>query len=200
MDPAYLSGLAVFSGSVVGALTSLISASLTKKHEAHARRASEHKLGCQKLYAQFVEEASKLYVDALVRDQPEPSAMVSLYALISKMRIVSDANVVENAEAVIQTILSTYSYPNKTAVELRDLMIKRELLDPLLTFSEVCRDDLHDLHSGADRPARMPAWRHSNLLCSLTQTALGVVPSENLHELFRLPPDRLLGRPHHRAA
>src|SRR4051794_16710398 len=163
MDPAYLSGLAVFSGSVVGALTSLVSATLTKKHEAHARRATENKLGCQKLYAQFIEEASKLYVDALVRDQPEPSAMVSLYALISKMRIVSDANVVENAEAVIQTILKTYSCPNKTVSELRDLLIKREFLDPLLPFSEVCRDDLHDLPSGADRSGRTPTRRQSNL-------------------------------------
>ena len=95
MDPAYLTGLAVFSGSVVGALSSLTSAWLTKKHEARARRASENKLGRQKLYAQFIEEASKLYMDALVRDQAEAPAMVSIYALISQMRMASNANVVE---------------------------------------------------------------------------------------------------------
>src|SRR3954447_3698040 len=63
MDPAYLSGLAVFSGSVVGALTSLVSATLTKKHEAHARRTIENKLGCQKLYAQFIDEALRALLD-----------------------------------------------------------------------------------------------------------------------------------------
>jgi hypothetical protein len=147
MDPAYLSGLAVFSGSVVGAVTSLMSAWLTKKHEARAQHASENKLGRQNLYAQFMEEASKLHVDALVRDQAEASAMVSIYALISTMRMASHADVVESAEAVIRTILTTYSRPNKTFPELQDLMLNREFVDPLLTFSKVCRDELRDLPS-----------------------------------------------------
>lgn len=147
MEPAYLSGLAVFSGSVVGAVTSLVSAWLTTKHEARAQRASETKLARQKLYGQFIKEASKLYVDALVRDQAEASAMVSIYALISKMRMASRANVVENAEAVIRTILATYSRPNKTFPELRDLMLNRAFVDPLLTFSQVCRDELRSLPS-----------------------------------------------------
>ena len=56
----------------------------------------------------------------------------------------SDADVVEKAEAVIRTILSTYSRPNKTFPELQDLMLNRGLVDPLLHFSEVCRDELRD--------------------------------------------------------
>ncbi|MBV8800371.1 MAG: hypothetical protein JO208_11270 [Alphaproteobacteria bacterium] len=147
MDPAYLSALAVFLGSVVGALSSLVTTWLSKTREDHAQRASANKLGRQKLYAQFIDEASKLYMDALVRDQAEPSAMVSLYALISKMRMVSDPNVIENAEAVVATILETYSHPNKTFPELRDLTLNRGLVDPLLTFSEICRDELRDLPS-----------------------------------------------------
>ena len=91
VDPAYLTGLAIFSGSVVGALTSLTSAWLTKKHEARHQRASEAKLWRQRLYAQFIDEASKLYLDALVRDQAEAPAMVGLYALLSKIRMTSTA-------------------------------------------------------------------------------------------------------------
>jgi hypothetical protein len=152
MEPAHLSGFAVFAGSVVVALGSLASAWLTKKHEARTRRASENKVGRQKLYAQFIEEASKLYVDALVRDQAEASAMVGIYALISRMRMVSNADVVENAEAVIRTILSTYSRPNKTFPELQNHMLNRGFVDPLLNFSEVCRDELRDFsHSSSAR-------------------------------------------------
>ena len=76
VDPAYLTGLAIFSGSLVGALTSLTSAWLTKQHEARHQRASEAKLWRQRLCAQFIDEASKLYLDALVRDQAEALAMV----------------------------------------------------------------------------------------------------------------------------
>jgi hypothetical protein len=153
MDPAYLTGLAIFAGSVVGGLTSLTSAWLTKKHETGARRASENSVGRQKLYAQFMDEASKLYVDALVRDQAEPAAMVSIYALISKMRMVSHITVVESAEAVIRTIFTTYSRPNKTSPELQKLTLNREFVDPLLTFSEVCREELHSLPS-LETPSR----------------------------------------------
>ncbi len=143
MDAAYLTGLAIFAGSVVGGLTSLTSAWLTKNHETRARRASENSVGRQKLYAQFMNEASKLYVDALVRDQAEAAAMVSIYALISKMRMVSDSTVVESAEGVVQTILTTYSSPNKTSPDLQKLLLNREFVDPLLTFSKVCRAELH---------------------------------------------------------
>ncbi|MCC2664693.1 MAG: hypothetical protein K0R61_4692 [Microvirga sp.] len=52
VDPAYLTGLAIFSGSVVGALTSLTSAWLTKQHEARHQRASEAKLWRQRLKPQ----------------------------------------------------------------------------------------------------------------------------------------------------
>ncbi len=147
MDTAYLSGFAVFAGSVVVALGSLISAWISKRHEARARRASENKVDRQKLYAQFIEEASKLYVDALVRDQAEAPAMVSLYALISKMRMTSGTNIVTSAEAVVRTILKTYSCENKSSPELQHLILNRKFVDPLLAFSEVCRDELRDFPS-----------------------------------------------------
>jgi hypothetical protein len=152
MEPAHLSGFAVFAGSVVVALGSLATAWLTKKHETRTRRALEDKVGRQKLYAQFIEEASKLYVDALVRNQAEASAMVGIYALLCRMRMVSNADVLEKAEAVIQTILTTYSRPNKTFPELQNLMLNRAFVDPLLNFSEVCRDELRDFPQ--DRSAR----------------------------------------------
>ena len=147
MDAAHFTGLAVFAGSVVGALISFTSTWLTTRHENRTRRVSENKVGRQKLYAQFIHEASKLYVDALVREQADTSAVVSIYTLLSQMRMASNAAVVEAAEAVIRTILTTYSRPNKTFPELQDLMLNRGFVDPLLTFSEVCRDQLNELPS-----------------------------------------------------
>ena len=143
----HLYGLSAFGGSAVGALTSIASAWVAKRHEQRAKRASMNKVNRQHLYARFIDEASKLYMEALVRDQAEASAMVSIYALISKMRMASNADVVEKAETVIRTILSSYSSPNKTFPELQDLMLNRGFVDPLLTFSEVCREELRSLPS-----------------------------------------------------
>ena len=81
--------------------------------------------------------------------------MVGLYALLSKIRMTSNAGVVESAEAVIRTILRTYSRPNKSTPELQDLVLHRTFVDPLLAFSEVCRDEL------GDRPSRRHALRRS---------------------------------------
>ena len=75
-----------------------------QKARARAKRVAENKVGRQKLPAQFIEEASKLHADAPVRDRADASAMAGLYALISQMRMVSNATVVEKAEAVIRTM------------------------------------------------------------------------------------------------
>jgi hypothetical protein len=90
-------------------------------------------------------EASKLYADALVHDQAEVSALVSVYALISRMRVVSSSPVIEKAEAVVHLIIDTYFTPNKTFSEVRELMNGRAI-NPLRAFSEECRAELHALN------------------------------------------------------
>ena len=98
------------------------------------------------MYKQFIDEASKLYADALVHDQAEISALVSVYALIGRMRVVSSPAVIEQAEAVVRTIVDTYFAPNKTFPELRKL-ISSHAIDPLRPFSEQCREDLSNSYS-----------------------------------------------------
>ena len=144
MNPAYLSALAALAGSAVGGLTSLGSAWLTQRHQDRATRRSRDKARRQKLYKQFIDEASKLYADALVHDKAEIAALVSVYALISRMRVVSSPAVVEKAEAVVRVIVDTYFAPNKTFPELRKLM-SSHAVDPLRAFSEECHAELQAL-------------------------------------------------------
>ena len=146
MNPAYLSALAALAGSAVGGLTSFASAWLTQRHQDRARRISGDKAKRQKLYKQFIDEASKLYADALAHDQAEVSALVSVYALISRMRVLSSSAVVEKAETVVRMIVDTYFAPNKTFPELRSLM-NSHAVDPLRTFGEACRAELQALNA-----------------------------------------------------
>ena len=141
MNPIYLSALAALSGSVIGGLTSLASAWLTQHSQDRARRLTQDKVKRQKMYKQFIDEASKLYADALVHDQAEVSALVSVYALINRMLVLSRSDVVENAEAVVRTIVETYFAPNKTSPESRELM-DSDAIDPLRAFSEMCRAEI----------------------------------------------------------
>jgi hypothetical protein len=144
MEPAYLPALAALAGSALGGLTSFASAWLTQHHQDRARRLSQDKARRQKLYKQFIDEASKLYADALVHDKAEVSALVNVYALVSRMRVLSSSAVVERAEAVLRMIVDTYFTPNKTFPELRSLMNSHPI-DPLRAFSEECRAELETL-------------------------------------------------------
>ena len=143
MNPIYLSALAALAGSAIGGLTSLASAWLTQHSQDRARRLSQDKV---RRHKQFIGEASKLYADALVHDQAEVSALVSVYALINRMRFLSRSDVVEKAEAVVRTIVDTYFAPNKTFPELREL-VDGDAIDPLRAFSEICRAELQALEA-----------------------------------------------------
>jgi hypothetical protein len=65
--------------------------------------------------------------------------LVALYALIGRMKILSSDEVIEAAEKVGRLILETYLSPNRTFVDLPDLLHE---VDPLRDFSEACRREL----------------------------------------------------------
>jgi hypothetical protein len=144
MNPAYLPAVAALAGSAIGGLTSLAAAWVTQQRQANARRLAQDKSRRQKLYKQFIEEASKLFADALVHNESEVSALVSVYALISRMRVLSSSVIVEKAEGVVRMIIETYFSANKSFLELRHIMGSRAM-DPLRDFSEACREELRTL-------------------------------------------------------
>jgi len=144
MHPAFLPALAALAGSATGGLTSFASTWLTLRRQGSTSQRSRDLARRQKLYKLFIDEASKLYADALVHDKAEVSALVGVYALISRMRVLSSPAVIEKAEAVVRMIVDTYFAPNKTFPEVRKL-VESHAIDPLRTFSEACRAELQAL-------------------------------------------------------
>jgi hypothetical protein len=141
MNAAYLSAFAALAGSVIGGLTSFAVAWVTQRHQANVQWLLQEKTRRQELYQQFIEEASNLYVDALIHDQTAIPPLVSLYASINKMRVISDPGIAERADKVVRIIVDTYALPNKTFQELRALL-DSGALDPLRDFSEACHEEL----------------------------------------------------------
>jgi hypothetical protein len=150
MNAAYVSALAALAGSVIGGLTTFAAAWVTQRQQANVQVLLQEKTRRQDLYKQFIEEASKLYVDALIHDEVAILPLVSLYASINKMRVVSSANIVERADKITRTIVAAYFLPNKTLPELH-AMVESGALDPLRDFSEACRQELSALADSADR-------------------------------------------------
>ena len=72
----------------------------------------------QELYKEFIEQASKLYIHALQNDKADISALMGLYAEVSRMRVLSSATVVDSADQIVKKIINEYLEPNKTFPEL----------------------------------------------------------------------------------
>jgi hypothetical protein len=117
---------------------------VTQRQQAYVQWLLQEKTRRQELYRQFIEEASKSYVDALIHDEIALAPLVNLYALINKMRVVSDPRIAERADKFVRMILDTYVLPNKTLPELRSMM-EGDALDPLRDFAEMCREELFAL-------------------------------------------------------
>jgi hypothetical protein len=144
MDPATLSALAALGGAAVGGVTSLSTTWLTQKAQAKLQELAHKRDRREDLYKEFIEEASKLYADALVHNISDISKLVDLYALINMMHVISPRNTFEAAEKVGRTIVSTYLAPDKAVPELEQMMNRGEI-DVLEKFSEAARQEFHHL-------------------------------------------------------
>jgi hypothetical protein len=140
----YLPGIATLAGSAIGGLTSLAWAWVSQSRHDLAEHFEQDKSRRQELYKRFIDEASKLYADALLRNQAHVAGLVGVYALISQMRVLSSASVIEEAEEVVQTIVETYLAPNGT-FPVSPNMVNYDPTYPLHAFSEKCRAELSNL-------------------------------------------------------
>jgi hypothetical protein len=98
MDMFYVPALASFSGSASGTLASIVTGWVTQRRKDSVRYTLRATSQREELCKNFIEEASRLYADALVNDQSEVSKLVDLYALIARMKILSSDAVIEAAE------------------------------------------------------------------------------------------------------
>ena len=142
MDAGYLTAVAALAGSAVGGLTSFCASWLGQSSQFKAQVLLLDKGRREEVYRDYICEASKSYIDALTSDKPDLPKVFTLYALISRMRMVSSPNVIREAERVARLIVDSYPEPNKTFNEVR-VMVDKHTLDPLRGFSEACREELH---------------------------------------------------------
>lgn len=152
MQAAYLSAAAVLAGSTVGGLTSMAASWLSQYVQYRARLQSADLTRREQLYKTFIEAASRTYGHALENDEPNVTNLVDLYALVSRMRMLSSARIVESADSVVNEIVDTYLAPNRTLSEVREAMA-HHAMDPLRQFAEACREELGTLHVVASRAA-----------------------------------------------
>ena len=150
MNASVVTALAALAGAAIGSLTSVIASWLAQHAQARAQQIAQNQIRRQELYKEFIERSSKLYLHALQNDDADVSALMGLYAQVSRMRILSSAAVLDSANQILKKIVDTYLEPNKTFPELRE-MANSGLIDPLRNFSEACREEFQLRSSPFDR-------------------------------------------------
>ena len=147
MDASIVTAVAGLTGAAIGGFTSVLASWLTQHAQAKAQRLEQDQLRRQEIYKEFIKDAAKLYIDALQSDKADVSALMGLYAEVSRMRVLSSASVIDRADEILKKITNVYLEPNKAFPELSE-MAKSGLIDPLRSFSEACRAESERLHFG----------------------------------------------------
>lgn len=142
METGYISALAALAGSAIGGLTSLAASWLNQRVQFSAQQRAANLSRREELYRDFIQEASKWYADAYEHDKPAVSNLINLYALVSRMRVVSSPAVVESADRVVRVIIETYLAPNKSFRDVTEIL-DNQAMNPLCDFSTICREELH---------------------------------------------------------
>jgi hypothetical protein len=142
MDIAYISALAALAGSVVGGMTSGVATWVSQRAQVRAGQLAHEMSRRDDLYKDFIVAASKAYGDALLSNEPQIQEILAVYAMISRMRLMSLPRTVACAEKVMDTTMTTYFAPNKTIREVHDLTKSGVEIDPLKDFSEAAREEL----------------------------------------------------------
>jgi hypothetical protein len=144
MDTAFITAMAAATGSLLGAATSIATTWITQRTQ-NVRAHLEWKLReRESLYKEFITEASRLTIDALTHSMDRPDQIMALYAILSRIRLMSEEEVVRQGEACCRFIIELYGRPNLTTDQLRAAVAAQQVdkLDPLQAFSHACRNEL----------------------------------------------------------
>ena len=123
---------------------------VAQKTQSRVQLMAQDKVLRQELYKEFIETATRCYVDALQHEKPDVPALVNLYGKIGRMRVLSSPKVLASAEQIGQKIANIYLEPNKTFVELRE-MINKNTIDILGDFGEAAREEFRSLRMNLSR-------------------------------------------------
>jgi hypothetical protein len=140
VNPAYISAISALCGSAIGALASLATSWLTQSHQDKSRRQAQENTRRERIFVEFIDLASKAFVDSLLQTSIEdPSKIILLYATMGKLRLLASERTVEAAEKAMNKIIETYYAPK---FDLRTKPAIDQSFDILRDFTTRCRAEL----------------------------------------------------------
>src|SRR6478736_3556170 len=85
MNESLVGALAALAGALIGGLASLGSSWLTQSIQQRARNREQDRARREALFTDFINEASRLYGDALSHEKDDVLDMVGLYSIVGRI-------------------------------------------------------------------------------------------------------------------
>ena len=141
MDTTIVSALAGIFGSLSGGSATVATTWITqnRRNKREALRGEVAKR--EALYGEFINECSKRVMDSLERNLDNPHTLLSLYALLNRIRLCASDAVLTHAVELVRFIMEQYFAPNVSVEEFHQ-RVHNGHIDPLKAFSEACRQEL----------------------------------------------------------
>jgi len=143
VNSVLITASAAIADSLVGALGSTVGTWITARHQDRRNLLGKQMARREELYSDFISESARLLVDAMQHNASDLQRLLPMYALLCRIRLRSSEPVLQEAEQVIRTIVSTYPQTNLTAEQIRSQAVNGH--DPLRAFSDTCRVELDSL-------------------------------------------------------
>jgi hypothetical protein len=144
INNAVLTALAALAGSTVGALGPVLSNYVLQRSQTQRDLMSKLIAQRENLYSDFIKEASSIYANSVTHNLENLDELVSLYALVSRIRLLASEPVLLAAENFVKQIVQHYGEPNLTVEQMRAAVLSAKA-DPLDVFSFACRKELGDI-------------------------------------------------------
>jgi hypothetical protein len=147
MDSGYISTISALAGTVIGGLTSFLTAWVTQSYQARTQRIANEVARRQDLYGRFMDEIALLYSHALRSEAIDYSKLVNVFALRGRITLIGTPPVIESAERAVKFLVDLYIGPPRTPEEVRQMMDTASS-DAIGDFARLCREDFRTLGLG----------------------------------------------------
>ena len=148
MDSTFVIAMSGVLGSLVGGSASVATTWIAQKTLNKRELMQEQLRTREALYGEFIGECAKLLMDAWVHTLEKPEILLTVYALINRIRLSASPAVLAEAELLLRRITEQYFSGNLTMEELRKLALSEDA-DPLKALGDACRQELESMRRGA---------------------------------------------------
>jgi hypothetical protein len=146
MDTSIVTALAGIVGSLCGGSASVATAWVTSKTRNKRERIRAEVNKREGLYAEFINECCNHVMESLERNLDKPQTLLSVYALLNRIRLCASEVVLTQATELVRFIMEQYFAPNVSIEEFHQ-RVHNGGPDPLKAFSEACRAELKSMHT-----------------------------------------------------